>query len=218
MGLHQTQHNPLLLSDLGGLQNGLPLLLLYADPAAWIQAAEPAKPAAGIAALLAAQPERLAADQPCRLVNVSCISPPALVAWSLDPASAPPVGSSPCIPEPAPFDALLAIEWLQAHPEHLQAYQTLEAHPLAAGLDRRTPDLHCLERYRLAANLESLLRARLQQGDALQARCSDLQLSLQAQQEDLEQLARRVVLLEQLVVAGSNASLRLQALLAQTLA
>lgn len=218
LDFYQNQHNPLVLTDLGGLQNDWPLLFLYADPVAWVQAAEPAKPAAGIAALLATQPERLAAVQPCRLVNVSCSSLPDLVAWCLDPASPPSVGSSPSIPEPAPFDALLAIEWLSAHPEHLQAYQDLEAHPLAAGLDRRPPDLHCLERYRLAANLESLLRARLQQGDGLQARYSDLKLSLQAQQEEHEQLSRRVALLEQLVAAGSNASLRLQALLAQALA
>ena len=64
----------------------------------------------------------------------------------------------------------------------------------------------------------ALLQARLQQADALQARCSELQLSLQAQQFDLEQLARRLALLEQLVSAGSEASLRLQGRLAQALA
>ncbi|MBM5817690.1 MAG: hypothetical protein FJ083_14225 [Cyanobacteria bacterium K_Offshore_surface_m2_239] len=210
--------NPLVLSDLADLHNQWPLLLLYADPVTWIQAAEPAKPAAGIAALLAIQVERLTAVQPCRLVNLSCISLPNLLAWCLDPASPPPVTNSPSIPGPPPFDALLAIEWLQAHPGHLHAYQALDANPLAAGLDRRPPDIHCLERYRLAANLESLLLARRQQADALKGRYIDLQLSLQAWQEDHEQLSRRVALLEQLVAAGSNASLRLQVLLAQALA
>jgi hypothetical protein len=52
----------------------------------------------------------------------------------------------------------------------------------------------------------------------LQERCSELQLSLQVQQLDLEQLARRLVLLEQLVCAGSEASLRIQGRLAQAMA
>ena len=63
-----------------------------------------------------------------------------------------------------------------------------------------------------------LLHGRLQQADVLQERCSELQLSLQAQQLDLEQLARRLALLEQLVSSGSEASLRLQGRLAQALA
>jgi len=64
----------------------------------------------------------------------------------------------------------------------------------------------------------ALLQGRLQQADVLQERCSELQLSLQAQQLDLEQLARRLALLEQLVSSSSEASLRLQSRLAQALA
>ena len=64
----------------------------------------------------------------------------------------------------------------------------------------------------------ALLQGRLQQADVLQERCSELQLSLQAQQLDLEQLARRLALLEQLVSAGGDASQRLQGRLAQALA
>jgi hypothetical protein len=64
----------------------------------------------------------------------------------------------------------------------------------------------------------ALLQARLQDADSLEDRCSDLQLSLQAQQLDREQLGRRLALLERLVGAGSAASLRLQTRLAQTLA
>jgi len=257
-GLEQAHLQVRFCSDPGSVALDSPLLLLYADPGAWMEAAEPAEPAAGGAALFAALPELVAAGQRCRLVNLSCLSLPALVAWCVDLASPPPPESAPRFPEPEPFDALLAIEWLQLHPEQLQAYQALEAHPLAAALDQRPPDLNCLERYRQAARLEALLQdrqqraaleadlrelaaqleplqsqqlealalreqlgllqARLQQADALQARCSDLQLSFQAQQQDLEQLARRLALLEQLVGAGSDASLRLQTRLAQTLA
>jgi len=258
LGMTQAQLTPLMLSDLGGLQRDRPLLLLYADPGAWIEAAVPADPAAGSSALLAALPELVAAGQCFRMVNLSCLALPALVAWCVEPASPPPLESSPRFSEPEPFEALLAIKWMQVYPEHLQAYQALESHPLAAALDGRPPDLDCLGRYQQAANLDALLaarqeraalevdlaelaqqlqplqeqqlealalreqvallQARLQQADALQARCTELQLSLQALQFDLEQLARRLALLEQLVSSGSEASLRLQGRLAQALA
>jgi hypothetical protein len=252
LGMSQAQLSPLIRTDLDGLTSDWPLLLVYAEPVAWME------PAAGGSALLTALSELLAAGQRCRLVNLSCVSLPALVAWCVEPASPPPPESSPRFSQPEPFEALLAIELLHAYPEQLQAYQALEAHPLAAALDQRPPDLGCLERYRQAASLEALLQARqewaaleadlrelatqleplhhqqlealalreqlgalqarLQEADALQARCSDLQLSFQAQQQDLEQLARRLALLEQLVGAGSDASLRLQTRLAQALA
>ena len=194
----------------------------------------------------------------CRLVNLSCVALPALVAWCVDAGAAPPAEALPRFAVPDPFEALLAMAWLQEHPEQLQAYQALESHPLSAALDGRPPDLDCLGRYQQAANLDALLaarqeraaleadlaelaqrlaplqerqlealalreqvallQARLQQADALQERCSELQLSLQAQQLDLEQLARRLALLEQMVSAGSEASLRLQGRLAQALA
>lgn len=257
LGMIQAQLSPLVLSDLDRLQPDLPLLLLYADPWAWMHAAEPAEPAGGAVALLGALSPLLAAGQCCRLVNSSCLSLPALVAWCVDPASPLPPESIPRFPEPEAFEALLATQWLQAHPEQLQAYQALESHPLAAVLDQRSPDLNCLVRYRQAATLEALLQvrqdrsalevdvrelvvqlaslqnqqlealglrdqlghlqARLLEADALQARCSNLQLGFLSQQNDLEYLARRMVLLEQLVGASSDASLRLQTRLAQTL-
>ena len=191
-------------------------------------------------------------------MNLSCVALPALVAWGVEAGAAPPPEAVPRFAVADPFEALLAIAWLQEYREHLQAYQALEAHPLAAALDGRSPDLDCLARYQLAATLDALLAARqeraaleadlaelaqqlaplqerqlealalreqlallqgrLQQAAVLQGRCSELQLSLQAQQLDLEQLARRLALLEQLVSSGSEASLRLQGRLAQALA
>ena len=230
-----------------------PLLLAYAEPLASLDA-EPS----ALRRILSSLPSLLAGGAPCRLVNLSCLSIPGLVAWCVDPAAPSSPEALPRFPEPEPFDAVLAIKWLEAHPDHLQAYQVLEAHPLAAALDQRPPDLHCLERYRqatrlaalmqvrqeraaletdlreLAAQLEplqsqqlaalalreqlGLLQARLQQADALQEHCLDLHLSVQAQQLDLEQLSRRLVILEELVCTGSDASLRLQRRLVQALA
>lgn len=166
--------------------------------------------------MLAALPHLLAAEGRCRLVNLSCLSLPGLIAWCVDQASPSHGEGSPRFPAPDPLDSLLAIEWLQAHPEQLEAYQILEAHPLAAALDQRPPDLLCLERYRKAASPEALLHIR-QERMAVLAHCSELQLSFQSQQLDLEQLARRLALLEQLVGASSEASRRLQIRLAQTL-
>lgn len=257
-GLGYAQLSPLELPDPAGAQPDQPLVLGYSDPLGWIQVAAPDEAAVGVSALVAALPELLAAGLPCRLVNLSCMAMPALVAWCVDPSSPAPAEIQPRFPVPDPFEAMLAIEWLQAHPEQLQAYQTLEAHPLAAALDQRPPDLECLQRYRQAASLEALLQARqergaleadlrelavqlkplhhqqlealalreqlgvlqarLQEADALQARCSDLQLSFQAQQQDLEQLARRLALFERMVGTGSEASQRLQIRLAQSLA
>ncbi len=257
-GLTQAQLSPQALADPAAVQSDQPLLLAYADPLTWCGAADPSVPAAADASLLAALPALLACGVPCRLVNLNCLSLPVLVAWCVGPASPPPLKGAVCFPAADPFEALLAITWLESHPQALRDYQKLEDHPLAAALDQRPPDLNCLERYRQAACLDALLearqervaleadlrelaaqleplqsqqlealalreqlgrlQARLQEADALQARCSDLQLSFQAQQQDLEQLARRLALLEQLVGAGSDASLRLQTRLAQTLA
>jgi hypothetical protein len=75
---------------------------------------------------------------------------------------------------------------------------------------------HQLEALALREQLD-LLQARLQQADAMEERCNELQLSLQAQQLDLEQLSRRFALFEELVWAGSHASLRLQERIAQAL-
>lgn len=257
-GLVQARLQVLPLADPGEASCELPLLIVYADPLGRLAA--PAPQAAGNhdAALLDALPQLERSVARCRLVNLSCVALPALVAWGVEAGAPVPVEPPPRFVVPDPFEALLSMAWLQEHHRQLQAYQALESHPLAAALDGRPPDLDCLGRYRQAANLDALfaawqeraaleadleelakqlaplqeqqlealalreqvalLQARLQQADALQERCSELQLSLQAQQLDLEQLARRLALLEQLVSAGSEASLRLQGRLAQALA
>jgi hypothetical protein len=61
------------------------------------------------------------------------------------------------------------------------------------------------------------LSFRLDEAESLRQRCSDLELSLQAQQLDLEIMARRLTLLETLVTASSEASIGLQVRLAQVL-
>jgi hypothetical protein len=254
-GLVQAHLQVLPLADPAEARAQLPLLLAYVDPLGRL-ASQGAGEQDG--ALLAALPQLERAASRCRLVNLSCVALPALVAWCVDPGSALLGEDPPRFAVADPFEALLAMAWLQEHPGHLQAYQALESHPLAAALDGRPPDLDCLWRYQQAASLDALLaarqervaleadlaelaqqlqplqeqqlevlalceqlallQARLQQADALQARCTELQLSFQAQQFDLEQLARRLALLEQLVSSGSEASLRLQGRLAQALA
>ena len=217
-GLVQARQQVLPLAEVAQACAELPLLSVYADPLGRL-----ASHGAGEhdGALLAALPQLERSASRCRLVNLSCVALPALVAWGVEAGAAPPPEALPRFAVPDPIEALLAIAWLQEHPEHLQAYQALEAHPLAAALDGRPPDLDCLGRYQQAANLDTLLAARQErqlEADALQERCSELQLSFQAQQLDLEQLARRLALLEQLVSAGSDASQRLQGCLAQALA
>lgn len=246
-----------LLRDVLEACPGLPLLLIYPEPLEVIRDPLDAFALTLDGVLLGRLPDFQSVGIRCRLVNVSCVSIPSLVAWCVDPTSPIPVEIQPRFATPDPFDALLTLEWLNEHPEHLEAYQALESHPLAAALDGRPPDLDCLERYRQAASLDALLaarqerallegelselaeqlqplreqqleavalreqmdllQARLFEADVLQERCSELQLSLQAQQLDLEQLARRLALLEELVGASSHASLRLQDRLAQAL-
>jgi hypothetical protein len=62
------------------------------------------------------------------------------------------------------------------------------------------------------------LTSRLAQAERLRDRCVDLELSLQAQQADLEVMGRRLTLLEGLLTAASGASKSLQIRLAQALA
>lgn len=251
--LHAT---PLL--DVSRVFPGSQLLIAYADPLTRLAAPSPDAAALHDSELLTALSLITRAVDRCRLVNLTCLALPDLVAWCVDPIAAVPADSQPRFAVPDPFEALLAMAWLQEHPGHLQAYQALEFHPLAAALDGRPPDLDCLGRYRQAANLDALLAARLDraaleadlkelaqqlaplqeqqqetlalreqvallqarllQADSLQERCSELQVSFQAQQLDLEELSRRLALLEQLVSAGSDASLRLLGRLAQALA
>jgi hypothetical protein len=190
-GATQAKLTPQALADPAALTPDQPLLLAYADPLAWCGEGDPTAPAAGAGVLLSALPAIVATGMPCRLVNLSCLTLPALVAWCIDPTSPPPPVGSPRFLEPEAFDALMAIEWLQVHPEQLQAYQALEAHPLAAALEQRPPDLNCLERYRQAARLEALLQARHERA-ALEADLAELAQQLQPlQQQQLEALALR---------------------------
>jgi len=256
--LGQARLQVLTLADSSDACSSMPLLIVYTDPLSRL--GSPSLEAADEhdLALLAALPQLERYHARLRLVNLSYAAIPALVSWAFEASAGVRAENPSRLAVPDPFDALLAISWLQEHPGQLQAYQALESHPLAAALDGRPPDLDCLGRYRQAANLDALLaarqeraaleadleelaqqlpplqeqqlealalreqvallQARLQQADALQDRCSELQLSLQAQQLDLEQIARRLALLEQLVSAGSQASLRLQGRLAQALA
>ncbi|MFM7642090.1 MAG: hypothetical protein ACKO45_11150 [Cyanobium sp.] len=122
-------------------------------------------------------------------MNLRCVSLPALVAWCVHAGPAPPAEPQACFARPDPFEALLAMAWLQEHPGQLQAYQTLESHPLAAALDGRLPDLDCLGRYQQAANLDALIAAR-QERAALEADLVELAQRLAPLQErQLEALA-----------------------------
>jgi hypothetical protein len=257
-GLVQAHLEVLLLAGPAEASAQLPLLIAYADPLGRLAALSSKSAGEHDAALMAALPQLDSSACRCRLVNLSCVLLPALVAWCVEAGAAPQAEAQARFAKPDPFEALLAMAWLQEHPSQLQAYQALESHPLAAALDGRPPDLECLGRYQQAANLDALLaawqervaleadladlekqmaplrvrqlealalreqvallQARLKQADDLEERCTELQLSLQAQLLDLEQLARRLALLEQLVSAGSAASLRLQGRLAQALA
>jgi hypothetical protein len=187
-GLVQAQLQVLPLADPAEASTQLPLLLAYTDPLGRL-----ASQGAGEhdAVLLAALPQLERSASSCRLVNLSCVSLPALVAWAVDPGAVVPAEAAPRFAAPDPFEALLAMAWLQEHSEHLQAYQALEAHPLAAALDGRPPDLDCLERYQQAANLDALLAAR-QERAALEADLAELAQQLAPLQErQLEALALR---------------------------
>jgi hypothetical protein len=168
-----------------------PLLIAYADPLGRLAAPAPETAGEHDAALLGALPQLERSAGRCRLVNLSCVALPALVAWVVEAGSAPPAEALPRFVVPDPFEALLGLAWLKEYPEQLQAYQALESHPLAAALDRRPPDLNCLARYRQAANLDALLAAR-QERVALEADLADLAEKLAPLQErQLEALALR---------------------------
>lgn len=179
------------LSDLSDARPGLPLLLAYSDPLEAIRAhGDFPNPAVG-GELMERLPDLQAAGILCRLVNVSCVSVPTLVAWCVDPTSPVPDRAPARFAVPDPFDALLLLEWLQVHPDHLQAYQALESHPLAAALDGRPPDLDCLARYRQAASLDALLAARRERA-ALEGELTELAEQLQPlRDQQFEALALR---------------------------
>ena len=187
-GLVQAHLQVLPLAEVAQACAELALLIAYTDPLGRL-----ASHGAGEhdGALLAALPQLERSASRCRLVNLSCVALPALVAWAVDPGAGVPAEAPPCFAVAEPFEALLAIAWLQEHPEQLQAYQALEAHPLAAALDGRPPDLDCLARYRQAANLDALLAAR-QERAALEADLVELAQQLAPLQErQLEALALR---------------------------
>jgi hypothetical protein len=187
-GLVQAHLQVLPLADPAEVCAELPLLIAYADPLGRL-GSQGAGEHDG--ALLAALPQLERSAGRCRLVNLSCVALPALVAWCVDPGAAPPPEASPRFAVPDPFEALLAMAWLQEHPEQLQAYQALESHPLAAALDGRPPDLDCLGRYQQAANLDALLAAR-QERAALEADLAELAQQLAPlQEQQLEALALR---------------------------
>ena len=187
-GLVQAHLQVLPLADPAQARAELPLLIVYADPLGRL-ASQGAGEHDG--SLLAALPQLERSASRCRLVNLSCVALPALVAWAVDPGAGVPAEALPRFVAPDPFEALLAIAWLQEHPEHLQAYQALEAHPLAAALAGRPPDLDCLGRYQQAANLDALLAAR-QERAALEADLAELAQQLAPLQErQLEALALR---------------------------
>lgn len=99
--------------------------------------------------------------RPWRLVNLSCICPPALVAWCVQPHIAPPCPAVAFpIAQPEAFDALLAWRWLEAEPQLLERYLRVEHHPLAAALDHRVPDDACGARLQQASTTEALAQAR----------------------------------------------------------
>ena len=187
-GLVQAHLQVLPLADPAEVCAELPLLLAYADPLGRL-ASQGAGEHDG--ALLAALPQLERAASRCRLVNLSCVALPALVAWGLEAGAAPPPEALPRFALADPFEALLAIAWLQDHPRQLQAYQALESHPLAAALDGRPPDFDCLGRYRQAASLDALFAAR-QERAALEADLAELAQQLQPlQEQQLEALALR---------------------------
>ena len=187
-GLVQAHLQVLPLADPAQARAELPLLLAYTDPLGRL-ACQGVGEHDG--ALLAALPQLERSASRCRLVNLSCVALPALVAWAVEAGAAPPPEALPRFAVPDPFEALLAMAWLQEHPGHLLAYQALESHPLAAALDGRPPDLDCLGRYQQASNLDALLAAR-QERAALEADLAELAQQLAPLHErQLEALALR---------------------------
>lgn len=159
-GLVDARLRLLPLADLADARPQVPLLIVYADPLGWLSSRDLEAAVLHDPKLLTAIFQAVREVDRCRLVNLGCVSPPALVAWCLGNCEPSSVDTDACFDLPDPYDALVALELLNGHPEYLRIYQELESHPLAAALDGRFPDLNCLERYRKAANLQALLVAR----------------------------------------------------------
>ncbi|MFM7360948.1 MAG: hypothetical protein ACKO25_03840, partial [Cyanobium sp.] len=124
-GLEQAHLQVLALSEPEAVSAHLPLLIVYCDPLGRLGTQGSKMTAEPDAAILVALTKLERSAFRCRLVNLSCVALPALVAWCVDSGSAL-LGEHPSsFAVPDPFEALLAMAWLQEHPGQLQAYQTL---------------------------------------------------------------------------------------------
>ena len=108
-GLVQAHLQVLPLADYAEARAQLPLLLAYVDPLGRLASQGAGEHDAG---LLAALPQLERAVSHCRLVNLSCVALPALVAWGVEAGAAPPPEALPRFAVPDPFEALLAMAWL----------------------------------------------------------------------------------------------------------
>jgi hypothetical protein len=140
--------------------NNLPLLLVYTDPLGWCQQQQIDFAASTSAALLESLPGIVMGPRPCRLVNLACVSIPALVAWCVQPLEPVECPLPHRFSEPELLDALLALELLHRQPQIADTYLALERHELSAILDHRPIDAACRQRYQDACRWEALLDAR----------------------------------------------------------
>jgi hypothetical protein len=139
-----------------------PLLLAYLDPLGCCQQQDVEQAVAASAALLDLLPQLGTSSRPCRLVNLACVSIPAVVGWCVQPTLTPQRDFTYRFADPATLDALLALELLRREPQLADRYLALEQHPLAALLDQRPIDAHPEQRYQKVCSWEALLQARQQ--------------------------------------------------------
>ncbi|MFQ6539600.1 MULTISPECIES: hypothetical protein [Aphanothece] len=178
-----------------------PRLLLYAPPdlvlGPWL--VENSQSLASSYEQIGSLASRLNLHQPSvplRLVNISLCSMPRLITWAVQVLTASAETASGALetsgaepdlwfrPQPAPTDALIALELLREQPSVLPAYQALEQHPLAARADDRSPDLTYPMRLQNAVSLDKLLRMR-QCSVGLDAELRQLGVDLGAAQAEL---------------------------------
>jgi hypothetical protein len=182
----------------------VPLLVVYPDPISLLAClspwnGSPPPPAAQLFPQLAQLDQLERSARPWRLVNGSCISAPALVAWCVDPqGTASPAECQPRFLPVPPLAGVLARELISQHSGWLEAYRQLEHHPRAAALDGRPPDDHCLERLAEAWDGPAALRTwqeqqHLQQGltDLLEA--GDRLAALQLENDRLQSLREQLI-------------------------
>lgn len=182
----------------------VPLLVVYPDPLSWLTClrpwdGSPPPSAAQLFPQLAHLEQLERSGRPWRLVNGSCVSASALVAWCVDPeAAAPPAACQPrFLPVPS-LAGVLARELIGQHPGWLEAYRQLEHHPRAAALDGRPPDDHCLERLTQAWDGSAALET-WQEQQQLQHDLSDLLeagerlAALQSENDRLQSLREQLI-------------------------